>query len=34
MIPHHPDLYDVEVQWLRQDLAAHTKKWTVVPHAS
>ena len=27
---HHPDLYDVEVQWLRQDLAANTKKWTVV----
>ena len=21
---------DVEVQWLRQDLAANTKKWTVV----
>ena len=27
---HHPDLYDVQVQWLRQDLAANTKKWTVV----
>ena len=27
---HHPDLYDVEVQWLRQDLAANTKKWTIV----
>jgi hypothetical protein len=27
---HHPDLYDIEVQWLRQDLAANTKKWTVV----
>ena len=26
---HHPDLYDVQVQWLRQDLAANTKKWTV-----
>ena len=27
---HHPDLYDVQVQLLRQDLAANTKKWTVV----
>ena len=27
---HHPDLYDVQVQWLRQDLAANMKKWTVV----
>lgn len=27
---HHPDLYDVQVQWLRQDLADTTKKWTVV----
>lgn len=27
---HHPDLYDVQVQWLRQDLASNTKKWTVV----
>lgn len=27
---HHPDLYDVQVQWLRQDLAVNTKKWTVV----
>ena len=27
---HHPDLYDIQVQWLRQDLAANTKKWTVV----
>ena len=27
---HHPDLYDVQVQWLRQDLTANTKKWTVV----
>ena len=27
---HHSDLYDVQVQWLRQDLAANTKKWTVV----
>ena len=27
---HHPDLYDAQVQWLRQDLAANTKKWTVV----
>ena len=27
---HHPDLYDVQVQWLRQDLIANTKKWTVV----
>ena len=27
---HHPDLYDVQVQWLRQDLMANTKKWTVV----
>lgn len=27
---HHPDLYDVQVQWLRQDLALNTKKWTVV----
>ena len=27
---HHPELYDVQVQWLRQDLAANTKKWTVV----
>ncbi len=27
---HHPNLYDVQVQWLRQDLAANTKKWTVV----
>lgn len=27
---HHPDLYDVQVQWLRQDLAANKKKWTVV----
>ena len=27
---HHPDLYDVQVQWLRQDLATNTKKWTVV----
>ncbi|WP_295257432.1 fibronectin type III domain-containing protein [Veillonella sp.] len=27
---HHPDLYDVQSQWLRQDLAANTKKWTVV----
>ena len=27
---HHPDLYDVQVQWLRQDLAANTKKWTIV----
>ena len=27
---HHPDLYDVQVQWLRQDLAANTKKWIVV----
>lgn len=27
---HHPDLYDVQVQWLRQDLANTTKKWTVV----
>ena len=27
---HHPDLYDVQVQWLRQDLAANRKKWTVV----
>lgn len=27
---HHPDLYDVQIQWLRQDLAANTKKWTVV----
>ena len=27
---HHPDLYDVQVQWLRQDLASNMKKWTVV----
>lgn len=27
---HHPDLYDVQVQWLRQDLTNTTKKWTVV----
>ena len=27
---HHPDLYDVQVQWLRQDVMANTKKWTVV----
>ena len=27
---HHPDLYDVQIQWLRQDLAANTKKWTIV----
>ena len=27
---HHPDLYDVQVHWLRQDLMANTKKWTVV----
>ena len=27
---HHPDLYDVQVQWLRQDLATNSKKWTVV----
>ena len=27
---HHPDLYDVQVQWLRQDLTANAKKWTVV----
>ena len=27
---HHPDLYDVQVQGLRQDLASNTKKWTVV----
>ena len=27
---HHPDLYDVQVQWLHQDLMANTKKWTVV----
>ena len=27
---HHPDLYDLQVQWLRQDLMANTKKWTVV----
>ena len=27
---HHPDLYDVQVQWLRQDLTANTKKWTVI----
>ena len=27
---HHPDLYDVQIQWLRQDLTANTKKWTVV----
>ena len=27
---HHPDLYDVQVQWLRQDLTTNTKKWTVV----
>ena len=27
---HHPDLYDVQIQWLCQDLAANTKKWTVV----
>ena len=27
---HHPNLYDVQVQWLRQDLASNTKKWTVV----
>ena len=27
---HHPDLYDVQIQWLRQDLAANIKKWTVV----
>ena len=27
---HHPDLYDVQVQWLRQDLTNNTKKWTVV----
>ena len=27
---HHPDLYDVQVQWLRQDLTANTKKWAVV----
>ena len=27
---HHPDLDDVQVQWLRQDLASNTKKWTVV----
>ena len=27
---HHPDLYDVQVQWLRQDLTANTKKWSVV----
>ena len=27
---HHPDLYDVQVQWLRQDLTANTKKWTIV----
>ncbi len=27
---HHPDLYDVQVQWLRQDLASNTKKWIVV----
>ena len=26
---HHPNLYDVQVQWLRQDLASNTKKWTV-----
>lgn len=27
---HHPDLYDVQVEWLKQDLAKNTKKWTVV----
>ena len=27
---HHPDLYDVQIQWLRQDLAANIKKLTVV----
>ncbi len=27
---HHPDLYDVQVEWLRQDLASNTRKWTVV----
>ena len=27
---HHPDLYDLQIQWLRQDLTANTKKWTVV----
>lgn len=27
---HHPDLYDVQIQWLRQDLTANTKKWSVV----
>ena len=27
---HHPNLYDVQIQWLRQDLAANIKKWTVV----
>ena len=27
---HHPDLYDVQVQWLRQDLATNTKKWIIV----
>ncbi|PQL10755.1 metallophosphoesterase [Veillonella rogosae JCM 15642] len=27
---HHPDLYDVQVQWLHQDLTTNTKKWTVV----
>ena len=27
---HHPDLYDVQVRWLRQDLTNNTKKWTVV----
>ena len=27
---HHPDLYYVQVRWLRQDLTNNTKKWTVV----
>lgn len=27
---HHPDLYDVQIQWLRNDLSKNTKKWTVV----
>lgn len=27
---HHPDLYDVQIRWLRQDLTNNTKKWTVV----
>lgn len=27
---HHPDLYDVQIEWLRQDLATNNKKWTVV----